>query len=250
MPVTLPREERLKVLGLWPVWRLRAGTPEAPAAAGVPAPAPLTTAMPTADIAGMDWQALREAVGGCTRCDLHKTRTQGVFGVGDVKADWLIVGEAPGADEDRLGEPFVGQAGKLLDAMLAALGLGRGENVFIANVLKSRPPGNRDPKPEEVVACLPFLERQIDLIRPKIILALGRFAAQSLLLSEASISRLRGRVHDYRGVPLVVTYHPAYLLRNLPDKAKAWEDLCLARAVLAGHGEGATASLGLGGDPD
>jgi len=181
---------------------------------------------------------------------LHKTRTQGVFGVGDVNADWMIVGEAPGADEDRLGEPFVGQAGKLLDAMLAAVGLSRGENVFIANVLKSRPPNNRDPKPEEVAACLPYLERQIDLIRPKIILALGRFAAQSLLLSEASISRrLRGRVHDYRGVPLVVTYHPAYLLRNLPDKAKAWEDLCLAREVLAGHGEGATASLRLGGDP-
>jgi len=248
--VTLPREERLKVLGLWPGWRLRTSSAEAPAVEGLPPPAPLATLpMSATDISGMDWQALQEAVRGCTRCDLHKTRTQGVFGIGDVNADWMIVGEAPGADEDRLGEPFVGQAGKLLDAMLAAVGLSRGENVFIANVLKSRPPNNRDPKPEEVAACLPYLERQIDLIRPKIILALGRFAAQSLLLSEASISRLRGRVHDYRGVPLVVTYHPAYLLRNLPDKAKAWEDLCLAREVLAGHGEGATASLRLGGDP-
>jgi DNA polymerase len=199
------------------------------------------------DIASMDWDALREAVRTCTRCPLHASRSQGVFGVGDVQADWLIVGEAPGADEDRLGEPFVGQAGKLLDAMLAALGLKRGEKVYIANVLKSRPPNNRDPRPEEVAACLPYLERQVELIRPKIILALGRFAAQSLLLSEASISRLRGRVHDYRGVPLVVTYHPAYLLRNLPDKAKAWEDLCLAREVIAGQAAATTPSLDLPG---
>jgi DNA polymerase len=177
--------------------------------------------------------ALREAVRTCQRCDLAKSRTQGVFGVGDTRAQWLIVGEAPGADEDRLGEPFVGQAGKLLDAMLAALGLRRGENVYIANVLKSRPPGNRDPRPEEVASCLPYLERQIDLIQPKIILALGRFAAQSLLGTDTSISRLRGGIHAYRGVPLVVTYHPAYLLRNPPDKSKAWEDLCLARRVLA-----------------
>jgi DNA polymerase len=181
----------------------------------------------------MDWQALREAVRVCSRCELARTRTQTVFGTGDEAADWLIIGEAPGADEDRLGEPFVGQAGKLLDAMLASLGLKRGRNVYIANVVKSRPPGNRDPKPEEVAACLPYLERQIDLIQPKIILTLGRYAARSLLLTEASISSLRGHVHDYRGVPLVVTYHPAYLLRSLPDKAKAWEDLCLARQTLA-----------------
>jgi DNA polymerase len=184
------------------------------------------------DLPPLDWDALRQAVLTCTRCPLHETRGRGVFGVGDTQADWLIIGEAPGAEEDRLGEPFVGQAGKLLDAMLAAIGQKRGSNVYIANVLKSRPPGNRDPKPDEVAACIPYLERQIDLIRPKIILALGRFAAQSLLLTETSISRLRGRVHEYRGVPMVVTYHPAYLLRNPADKARTWEDLCLARATL------------------
>lgn len=246
--MSLPREERLKALGLWPVWRLRAGNQETVVAEALPVMEPAPPG-PAGDIAGMDWDALQAAVRSCTRCDLARTRTQGVVGVGDRKADWLIIGEAPGAEEDRLGEPFVGQAGKLLDAMLGALGLRRGENVYIANVLKSRPPNNRDPRPEEVAACLPYLERQVELIRPRIILALGRFAAQSLLLSEASISRLRGRVHEYHGVPLVVTYHPAYLLRNLPDKAKAWEDLCLARQVMAGQAEGATGSLQLEGDP-
>ncbi|NTV96703.1 MAG: uracil-DNA glycosylase, partial [Thiobacillus sp.] len=193
-------------------------------------PAPVAGAGP--GLAALDWDALRQAVATCTRCSLHETRTKAVFGVGDLQADWLIVGEAPGADEDRQGEPFVGQAGKLLDAMLAAIGQKRGANVYIANVLKSRPPGNRDPKPDEVAACIPYLERQIDLIRPKIILALGRFAAQSLLRTETSISRLRGRVHEYHGVTMVVTYHPAYLLRNPADKSKAWEDLCLARSTL------------------
>ena len=182
----------------------------------------------------MDWAQLGEAVLNCTLCDLHLTRTQGVVGVGDRNADWLIIGEAPGADEDAKGEPFVGQAGKLLDAMLAAIGLKRGENVYIANVLKSRPPGNRNPQPEEVTACLPYLERQIQLIQPKLILALGRFAAQTLLDTEEAIGRLRGRVHRRQGVPLIVSYHPAYLLRNPVDKAKAWEDLCLARATMAG----------------
>jgi DNA polymerase len=222
--VSLPREERLKTLGLWPVWRLRHGTENLPDDAGKPIE---VTGDPDA------WDSLRAAVMACQRCELGKSRTQGVFGVGDMQADWLIVGEAPGAEEDRLGEPFVGQAGKLLEAMLAAIGLKRGEDVYIANVLKSRPPGNRDPKPEEVAACLPYLERQIDLIRPKVILAMGRFAAQSLLLSDASIARMRGRQHEYRGVPLFVTYHPAYLLRNPADKAKAWEDLCQARDVIA-----------------
>jgi uracil-DNA glycosylase len=225
--------ERLQTLGLWPVWRLR----QADAEVETPAPA----AMPSGDgpapvppDARVDtWKQLRAEVIGCTKCPLHAGRAQGVFGVGDVEADWLIIGEAPGAEEDRLGEPFVGQAGKLLDAMLEAIGLRRGEDVYIANILKSRPPGNRDPKPEEVAACLPYLERQIDLIRPKLILAMGRFAAQSLLLSDASISRLRGRPHEYRGVPLIVTYHPAYLLRNPGDKAKSWEDLCLARDTMA-----------------
>ena len=158
-----------------------------------------------------------------------------MFGVGDPNASWMLVGEAPGADEDRLGEPFVGQAGKLLDNMLAALGLARGKDVYIANVIKCRPPGNRDPQPDEVAKCSPFLERQIALIRPKLIVAMGRFAAQTLLQTESAIARLRGSVHQYSGVPLIVTYHPAYLLRNLPDKAKAWADLRFAaRTMQAG----------------
>ena len=180
----------------------------------------------------MNWEVLKSAVSTCTACGLHATRTQTVFGVGDERAEWLLVGEAPGAEEDRLGEPFVGQAGKLLDNMLAALGLNRGENVYIANVLKCRPPGNRNPEPEEVTRCTPYLLRQIALIRPKLIVAMGRFAAQTLLASDASIASLRGRVHRYAGVPLIVTYHPAYLLRNLPDKAKAWSDLVFARRVM------------------
>jgi DNA polymerase len=156
-----------------------------------------------------------------------------VFGVGDEMAEWLLVGEAPGAEEDRLGEPFVGQAGKLLDNMLAAIGLARGKNVYIANTLKCRPPGNRNPEPEEMAKCAPFLLRQIALIRPRLILAMGRFAVQTLLQTDASIASLRGRLHQYAGVPLIVTYHPAYLLRNLPDKAKSWADLRFAVKTLA-----------------
>lgn len=235
--MSLGREERLRELGLWPLWRLKdsrqlvvgSGQWEEGCASESIIPTTEDCRLPAADLG--DWDGLEAAVKACTLCELHKTRTQGVLGVGDRNADWLVVGEAPGAEEDRQGEPFVGQAGKLLDAMLAAIGQARGRNVYIANVLKSRPPGNRDPKPEEVSACLPYLERQIDLIRPRIILALGRFAAQSLLLTDASITRLRGRVHEYCGVPLVVTYHPAYLLRNPADKAKVWEDLVLARRV-------------------
>jgi DNA polymerase len=181
----------------------------------------------------MDWPELKAAVSGCTACALRAGCTQTVFGVGDESADWLLVGEAPGAEEDRLGEPFVGQAGKLLDNMLAALGLSRDKNVYIANVLKCRPPGNRNPEPAEVAACAPHLTRQIELIRPKLILAMGRFAVQTLLNTDATIGSLRGTVHRYQGVPLVVTYHPAYLLRNLPDKAKAWADLVLAKKTIA-----------------
>jgi len=151
-----------------------------------------------------------------------------------VHAQWLFVGEAPGAEEDARGEPFVGQAGRLLDNMLAALGMKRGKNVYIANVLKCRPPGNRTPSPLEVESCRPYLDRQIALIRPTLIVALGKSAATTLLNVDATIASLRGRVHRYQGVPLIVTYHPAYLLRNLPDKAKAWEDLCLARSTLRG----------------
>lgn len=183
-------------------------------------------------IAAMDWEALRECVSECRACSLAETRTQTVFGVGDPDADWLFIGEAPGAEEDRRGEPFVGAAGQLLDNMLAAIQLKRGDNVYIANVLKCRPPQNRDPHGEEVLRCDPFLKRQVALIQPRLIVALGRFAAQSVLNSEAAIGALRGRLHHYQGVPVIVTYHPAYLLRNLTDKRKAWEDLCFARATM------------------
>jgi DNA polymerase len=181
-----------------------------------------------------EWIPLKAAVSGCTKCGLHKSRTQTVFGVGDESAEWMLIGEAPGAEEDRLGDPFVGQAGKLLDNMLAAIGLSRRKNVYIANVLKCRPPGNRNPTPEEVAQCSPHLLKQIELIRPKLIVAMGRFAAQTLLESDSSIASLRGRVHRYAGVPLIVTYHPAYLLRTLEDKAKAWQDLVFARRTMAG----------------
>jgi DNA polymerase len=214
----LSRDDVFNELGIGPVWRLRE-TPASPISALDSRPSAPT----------FTWDTLAEAVARCTACKLSATRTQGVLGVGDRNADWLIIGEAPGADEDRLGEPFVGQAGKLLDAMLASIGLTRGDNVYITNVLKSRPPGNRNPAPDEVAACRPYLLAQIELIQPRLILALGRFAAQSLLDTDEAIARLRGRVHQFQNVPLVVTYHPAYLLRTLPDKARAWEDLCLAR---------------------
>jgi len=196
-------------MGLAPIWRLKQKSGPA-----------------------QGWIALKAAVSGCTKCALHTTRTQTVFGVGDENADWMLIGEAPGAEEDRLGDPFVGQAGKLLDNMLAAIGLSRGQNVYIANVLKCRPPGNRNPTPEEVEQCSPHLLQQIGLVKPKLIVAMGRFAAQTLLKSDASIASLRGKVHTYAGVPLIVTYHPAYLLRTLEDKAKAWEDLVFARKVM------------------
>ena len=180
-------------------------------------------------VASLDWDALAERVAACAQCRLCEKRTNTVFGVGDRNADWMLIGEAPGENEDRQGEPFVGQAGKLLDNMLGSLTLARDTNVYIANVIKCRPPGNRNPEPDEVVRCEPYLQRQVALVKPKLIIALGRFAAQSLLRTDASISSLRGRVHAYEGVPVIVTYHPAYLLRSLPDKAKAWADLCLAR---------------------
>ena len=201
-------------------------------------PEPVTTgpraaAAVTSGEAAAQWQELLEEVRRCTLCPLHTTRTQGVLGVGPKRADWLVIGEAPGAEEDRRGEPFVGAAGQLLDAMLRAIGLDRHTNVYIANVLKSRPPNNRDPKPEEVAACLPYLVRQIALLQPKIMLAVGRIAAQNLLGTDAPLGRLRGRVHHFgeRQTPLVVTYHPAYLQRTPGDKRKAWEDLKFARSV-------------------
>lgn len=180
-----------------------------------------------------DWQELRATVAGCTRCQLHQHRTQTVFGVGDRDADWMIIGEAPGAEEDRLGEPFVGRAGKLLDEMLRAVGLDRSKT-FIANILKCRPPGNRDPAADEAGACRGYLERQIDLVKPRLILAVGRIAAQHLLHSDLPVGRMRGRVHtlNHRQIPVVVTYHPAYLLRSPSQKRKVWDDLCLARQTV------------------
>ena len=208
------RAEILAEMGIAPVWRLR------------------RTAQSVSQAAG-GWIELKQAVSGCTACGLHTSRTQTVFGVGDENADWMLIGEAPGAEEDRLGDPFVGQAGKLLDNMLAAIGLHRTKNVYIANVLKCRPPGNRNPEPEEVARCSPHLLQQIELVKPKLIIAMGRFAAQTLLASDASIASLRGKVYRYAGVPLIVTYHPAYLLRNLPDKAKAWADLVFAMKTMS-----------------
>lgn len=192
-----------------------------------------------AAVAMLDWPALRAAVADCRACTLCETRTQTVFGVGHPRAHWMVVGEAPGEQEDLKGEPFVGAAGRLLDRMLAALGLTRqvgddpdaadvARQVYIANTLKCRPPRNRNPEPEELQRCQPFLERQVELVQPRVILAMGRFAVQSLLDSSEPIGRLRGRVHQWRGRPLVVTYHPAYLLRSPADKARAWADLCLA----------------------
>jgi DNA polymerase len=188
-----------------------------------------------ASAADDSWDAVATEVAGCVRCGLCKTRTRTVFGVGDRRASWLVVGEAPGADEDRQGEPFVGRAGGLLNAMLRGIGLAR-EQVFIANVLKCRPPNNRDPAPAEVEQCLPYLERQIALLKPRIMLAVGRIAAQNLLATNTPIGKLRGHLHSFgtAGIPLVVTYHPAYLLRSPTEKRKAWEDLKFARRVAAG----------------
>lgn len=213
-----------------PRFEPQAAAPSVAAAASLPA-----------DIAAMDWDALQQAVAGCTACGLCKSRKNTVFGVGDTQARWLVVGEAPGENEDLQGEPFVGQAGQLLDNMLKAVGLNRkatgAQGVFIANVLKCRPPANRNPQPQEVATCEPYLRRQVALLQPQIILALGRFAAQSLLqatmpdVATIPLGKLRGQVHQYDGVPVIVSYHPAYLLRTPQDKAKAWADLCLALDV-------------------
>ncbi len=242
-------------LGLGPVWRLRASPAAAQATDGAPGE---TAADPSAgpalpagagaarDVDALDWDGLGQAVVACTACGLCETRTRTVFGAGPHDAHWLFVGEAPGAEEDARGEPFVGQAGRLLDNMLAAVDLGRGGSgaagAYIANVLKCRPPGNRNPQPPEVADCLPFLRRQVALLRPRILVLLGRFAVDALLQTDAPIGSLRGRVHevvvaDGAGgqlrVPAIVTYHPSYLLRNLAEKARAWDDLLLARDTYA-----------------
>jgi DNA polymerase len=200
------------------------------------APKTGTDAFSPADrISSLDWDALRKTVAGCRACGLCETRTQTVFGTGAHDADLMIVGEAPGAEEDRQGEPFVGRAGQLLNAMLAAIGLERGR-VYIANIVKCRPPGNRDPHAEEAAACRAYLLRQVTLLQPRLILSVGRVSAQNLLGSEESVGRLRGRVHRFEpgDVPLIVTYHPAYLLRKPSEKAKAWQDLQAAHRVLHG----------------
>ncbi|MXS84436.1 uracil-DNA glycosylase [Nitrosomonas sp. HPC101] len=183
-------------------------------------------------IARANWEQLRQKVSNCTACPLSQTRKQTVFGVGDEHANWLFVGEGPGAREDELGEPFVGQAGKLLDNMLQAINLGRDRDIYITNIVKCRPPGNRNPQDTEAQQCRPYLLRQIALIQPRLIVTLGKVAAQNLLTTSESIASLRGRLHEFAGIPLIVTYHPAYLLRSLTDKAKAWEDLCFARETM------------------
>ncbi|MEP6549428.1 MAG: uracil-DNA glycosylase [Gammaproteobacteria bacterium] len=218
-------------------WVVRGAAVAPAAAAPAIAAEPKAVSLPQANDAresGADWIELRARVAACTRCTLSNTRTQTVFGVGSRRAQWLIVGEAPGAEEDRQGEPFVGRAGQLLNSMLRAIGLSR-EQVFIANVLKCRPPGNRDPTATEAAECLPYLEQQIALLKPRILLAVGRIASQNLLRTDVTLGRLRQQVHHFGAtkVPLVATYHPAYLLRTPADKRKAWEDLKFAREVCA-----------------
>lgn len=231
------RLDYLRAMGI-EGWQLR-GAVAAPVV--VPVTAVDTPNAPAATVS-TTWEALQAQVAACTRCDLHRTRTQTVFGVGNRSADWLVLGEAPGAEEDLRGEPFVGRAGQLLDAMLAAIALNRKDTVYIANILKCRPPNNRDPRPDEVACCEPYLAQQIALLKPRMILAVGRIAAQNLLKTDAPLGRLRGRVHHYGAtrIPVIVTYHPAYLLRTPGDKRKAWEDLQLA-ARLFREGQGGAA---------
>lgn len=245
----LSREQILIEMGLGPIWRVR--DPEVaqqvcepptlepvaiPVSRLAEKPEPVTTKItPKADfgaVDGLDWPNLTRQVAECRACPLCQQRKQAVLGVGDPQADWLFIGEGPGAEEDVQGEPFVGQAGKLLDNMLAALDLKREHKVYIANAVKCRPPGNRTPEAAEMAACRPYLERQIALLKPKIIVLLGKAAVHSVLHEDKTLASMRGQRFDYQGIPTVVTYHPAYLLRNLPEKAKAWEDLLLARRIL------------------
>lgn len=228
------RERCLERLGIvrWELRERNAAPDEAPVA-DIPAGNRQVDA--PANAAAPDWATLEAQVAACTACELHATRTQTVFGVGNHNAEWMVIGEAPGAEEDRRGEPFVGRAGALLDSMLRAAGFAR-EEVFIANILKCRPPNNRDPRPEEAAACSSFLRQQIERIAPKLILCVGRIAAQNLLGTTESTAKLRGRVHRHpaTGTPVIVTYHPAYLLRQPTEKRKAWEDLKLAMRTTRG----------------
>lgn len=263
MSPPLSRDQILEEMGLGPRWvrrdpatasrsvaaasKAQPVTPSRPAAVTAEMPvsepasvSPVQSAGPVAEgrreVGTMDWESLRQSIASCRSCGLCAERRQAVPGVGDENASWLFIGEGPGAEEDARGEPFVGQAGKLLDAMLAAIDLKRGDDVYIANAVKCRPPANRTPETDELAACFPYLRRQIELIQPKLIVLLGRVAVTSVLGQDSSLSSLRGKALSYRAgdreIPVVVTYHPAYLLRNLPDKAKAWEDLCRARALM------------------
>jgi len=256
--MSLSREQMLLEMGITPLWVLRDAVPNAPAveaasalpvetdsapppvanqapvpiAAPLEAPAPRPLAAPQDSVDTLEWPELARRVAECRACPLCEQRKQAVLGVGDLNPDWLFIGEGPGAEEDAKGEPFVGQAGKLLDAMLASLDIARGNRVYIANAVKCRPPGNRTPEAAEMAACRPYLERQIALLKPKIIVLLGKAAVHAVLHEDKSLASLRGQRFEFAGVPVVVTYHPAYLLRNLPDKAKAWEDLLFARRTL------------------
>lgn len=234
--LTQLKREVLREMGIT-VWVRREGGPIPETKPRSEAPVAVSAeCLPAAElpsVATLGWDELSSRVDACAICEeLASTRTQTVFGVGAHDADWLFIGEAPGAEEDRRGEPFVGRAGQLLDNMLAALGLRHGDNVYIANILKCRPPGNRNPRPDEAAACRGYLDRQIDLVGPRVIVALGRIAAQALLDTDLPLGQLRGGEHRYRETPLVVTYHPAYLLRTPSDKAKAWQDLRNARALM------------------
>jgi len=237
--MSLSREQMLVEMGISPLWTLR----EAPAEQ-MPTPEPVVIAdalgeasanvpkAPPVSAETLDWPALEEGIRQCRNCDLCQQRKQAVPGVGDRNPDWLFIGEGPGSEEDARGEPFVGQAGKLLDAMLAAIDLARGNKVYIANAVKCRPPNNRTPDAAEMAACRPWLERQIELLKPRVIVLLGKAAVHSVLGDDRALGAMRGQRLEYKGIPVAVTYHPAYLLRNLPDKAKAWEDLLFARRLL------------------
>jgi uracil-DNA glycosylase family 4 len=249
--MSLSREQMLVEMGITPIWVLRDAAPEpsvpesrpevpvaaeavAPAGERAPVSVPAAARPPqaTGPVDALDWPELARRVAECRACPLCEQRKQAVFGVGDLNPDWLFIGEGPGAEEDVRGEPFVGQAGKLLDAMLASLDIARGNRAYIANAVKCRPPGNRTPEAAEMAACRPYLERQIALLKPKIIVLLGKAAVHAVLHDDKSLASLRGQRFEHAGIPVVVSYHPAYLLRNLPDKAKAWEDLLFARRVL------------------
>lgn len=225
------RKDILKELELIPLWRTRKNTQRSHFSEVLSPPIDVINDR-RVQILHSDWIHLKTSVTRCTACSLSKTRTRTVFGVGDENADWLCVGEAPGGEEDARGEPFVGPAGKLLDNMFEAINLKRGKNIYITNIVKCRPPGNRNPDPSEAQQCEPYLTRQIELVKPKLIIALGKIAAQNLLNTSSTIASLRGTLHEYLGIPLIVTYHPAYLLRIQPDKAKVWEDLCFARDAM------------------